>query len=126
MGPNTGAIHTEMVLELTREEGDDYVGRIARLKMAQHRSHEAIILVPRPRGIIHNANRIPLVNEIAEFRVALAKLLTRKASHRTATKESRSLWLYNAIPFNCRRASRKRATARFAVALEAHELRWLP
>ena len=29
-------------------------------------------------------------------------------------------------PFNCRRLSQKRATARFAVALEAHELRWLP
>ena len=32
----------------------------------------------------------------------------------------------NAMRFNCRRPSQKRAVARFGVALEAHELQWLP
>ena len=76
-----------MVCELIREKGDDHFGLIAGLKMSEHGSHEAIVLVTRPRGIIHHANGIPLVNEIAEFRVALAKLYTRKASHRTATED---------------------------------------
>ena len=47
----------------------------------------------------------------------------------TLTLLSCGVWpvsLQNAIPFNCRRSSKKRALARFAVALQAHELRWLP
>jgi hypothetical protein len=49
--------------------------------------------------------------------------LPRRGRHETSISPGENRWSAERPTFNCGRSSRKRATARFGVALEAHELR---